>query len=271
MPGQSDARFCDSAAAEGEEAECAAAGASFCAVATSRRHLRLFSPAGIQTHLLVLPGAPVALAASGHSLAAVWHGGPPTAGGDQCLQYALYDVAEQRQLHAGPLPLCPGASLAWLGFTEEGQLASYDSHGELRLRSADFGGAWVAAFSAAAGMPPAAAFRGLAAGLLLRTSFTILCVPLSPQPYHTPSSLALACGLTSSTASIVLPCIPRPERRPPSIPPPLPLLPERKSTEQYWLVGLSAQELRCIVCANSSEPAVPSGKELVFVCLGREK
>ena len=51
----------------------------------------------LQTHLLTLPGAPVALAARGHQLAAVWHGGPPTAAGDQCLHYALYDVAGARQ------------------------------------------------------------------------------------------------------------------------------------------------------------------------------
>ncbi|KAI7839202.1 hypothetical protein COHA_007091 [Chlorella ohadii] len=114
---------------KGEEAECAAAGSSFCAVATSWRHLRLFSQAGTQTHLLTLPGAPVALAARRHQLAAVWHGGPPTASGDQCLHYALYDVAE------------------------------------------------------------------------------------------------------------------------------------RKATEQYWIVGLSARELQAIVCANSPEPAVPSGNQ----------
>ena len=59
--------------------------------------------------------------------------------------------AEQRQLHGGPLPLSPAASLAWLGFSEEGLLAAYDSEGELRLRSGDFGGAWVTAFSAATG------------------------------------------------------------------------------------------------------------------------
>lgn len=49
-----------------------------------------------QTHLITLPGAPVALAARGHQLAAVWHGGPPTAAGDQCLHYALYDVAGEK-------------------------------------------------------------------------------------------------------------------------------------------------------------------------------
>lgn len=35
---------------------------------------------------------------------------------------------------------------------------------------------------------------------------------------------------------------------------------ERKATEQYWVVGLSARELQAIVCANSPEPAVPSGE-----------
>lgn len=56
-------------------------------------------------------------------------------------------------MHGGPLPLSPAASLAWLGFAEEGLLAAYDTEGELRLRSADFGGSWVTAFSAAAGGP----------------------------------------------------------------------------------------------------------------------
>ena len=41
-----------------------------------------------------------------------------------------------------------------------------------------------------------------------------------------------------------------------------PLYPaERKSTEQYWLVGVSAKELQSIVCANAAEPAVPSGNQ----------
>lgn len=35
---------------------------------------------------------------------------------------------------------------------------------------------------------------------------------------------------------------------------------ERKATEQYWVVGLSGRELQAIVCANSPEPAVPSGE-----------
>lgn len=62
-----------------------------------------------------------------------------------------FSFAEQRQAHGGPLPLSPGSTLGWLGFSEEGLLAAYDSVGELRLRSELFGGAWVTAFSAAAG------------------------------------------------------------------------------------------------------------------------
>ena len=42
--------------------------------------------------------------------------------------------------------------------------------------------------------------------------------------------------------------------------PPFPVA-ERKSTEQYWLVGVSAKELQSIVCANAAEPAVPSGNQ----------
>ncbi|KAI3431740.1 hypothetical protein D9Q98_004782 [Chlorella vulgaris] len=171
---------------KGEEAECVAAGASFCAVATSKRQLRLFSQAGLQMHLISLAGAPVALAALGHQLVAVWHSAAPTASGDQCLQYMLLDVAEQRQLHGGPLPLSRAASLCWLGFTEEGLMATYDSEGELRLRAADFGGSWVTVFSAAA---------------------------------------------------------------------------ERKSTEQFWVVGLSARELQAIVCVNAPEPVVSTGMQ----------
>lgn len=66
--------------------------------------------------MISLAGPPVALAAHGHLLAAVWHAAAPTPSGDQQLAYAIYDVAEQREVAAGALPLSPGATLAWLGF-----------------------------------------------------------------------------------------------------------------------------------------------------------
>ena len=74
-----------------------------------------------------LPGRPVAVAAQGTLLAAVWHAGMPAAEGDQCLAYCVCDMATQASLHSGPLPLSAGTSLTWLGFSEEGLLAAYDS------------------------------------------------------------------------------------------------------------------------------------------------
>ncbi|GAB4823682.1 hypothetical protein N2152v2_010728 [Parachlorella kessleri] len=166
----------------GEEAECVAAGAVFAAVATSCRLLRIFSQAGLQRSVICLGGAPVALAGAGHLLAAVWHAAAPAPSGEQQLAYAIHDVAAQQELASGPLPLTPGSNLSWLGFSEEGLLASYDSEGELRMRSPDFGGAWVPLFSSAA---------------------------------------------------------------------------ERKGSERFWVFGVSAQQLQCIVVSGGEEPAVP--------------
>lgn len=61
----------------------------------------------------------------------------------------VLDVAGESMLHQGPLPLSPGASLAWLGFAEGSPLlAAQDTKGYLRLRSPQFGGAWVPVFDA---------------------------------------------------------------------------------------------------------------------------
>jgi chromosome transmission fidelity protein 4 len=74
-----------------------------------------------------LQGRPVAVAAQSSLLAAVWHAGMPTAEGDQCLAYSLACTATHAALHSGALPLSAGASLTWLGFSDEGLLAAYDS------------------------------------------------------------------------------------------------------------------------------------------------
>ena len=56
--------------AEDEEAECIAAGSSFCAVATSRRHLRLFSQAGTQVRVRLHAGS---VSGGGRNESALWH------------------------------------------------------------------------------------------------------------------------------------------------------------------------------------------------------
>ena len=68
----------------------------------------------------------MALAAKGQNLALVWHKGV-CQGRDQNLGVAVWDMAEQTQAWSGSLPLSPGATLTWLGFSEAGMLAAYDS------------------------------------------------------------------------------------------------------------------------------------------------
>ena len=81
-----------------------------------------------------LPGDPVALAAHGNALAAVWHAGPPTEDRTQTLDYAVFELAPLTQASAGRLPLSAGAALTWLGFGEAGQLAAYDTAVRTRVR-----------------------------------------------------------------------------------------------------------------------------------------
>ena len=52
---------------------------------------------GLQSFVMTLNGPAVALAAQGHLLAAVWHGSLPASTDDQSLQYAVYDISQQKQ------------------------------------------------------------------------------------------------------------------------------------------------------------------------------
>jgi hypothetical protein len=127
-------------------------GRSFVAVATSAQLLRIYSPSGRQLAALSLPGPAVALAAAGHALLAAHQAASPCweapEAGSQRLAYLLLDVARHAQLASGPLPLARGAPLAWLGFSEEGLPAAADGAGVVRLRTAEWGGAWVPVFDA---------------------------------------------------------------------------------------------------------------------------
>jgi len=161
----------------GEAPRCLAVGASWVAVATSRRLLRVYSLAGRQLAVSALPGDVVALAASGGGggqdgggdkdggqedegegdrLAVAWAEGPPEQGtgsgydGTQRLSVWVARVREGGLVGVGGgvggsaaaaqgapcrLPLSPGASLRWLGFSEpEGLLAAYDTAGVLRVK-----------------------------------------------------------------------------------------------------------------------------------------
>ncbi len=147
------------------------AGSTFCAVATSKHSLRIFSVSGVgsgdaqaftcmesnrmiqmtvtihefqkpqtqdeqeghcwmlgvQTGVMTLAGRPVAMAAQEDQLAVVWHTAMPAAEGDQALHYSVYCVSAQSVLHTGALYLSGGSHLSWLGFSETGLLAAYDT------------------------------------------------------------------------------------------------------------------------------------------------
>ena len=149
---------------DGEAVVGLAAGSSFSAVATSARLLRLFSTAGLQTACVAVPGDIVAVAAQGGALAVAFHAHAPAHPADQGLGLALFDGCAGTSVGPAstPLPLSRRATLAWLGFSEEGLLAAYDSAGVMRVRP--LGGlAAVGGSGAAAALATAPAAAGPAA------------------------------------------------------------------------------------------------------------
>ncbi|CAJ1975495.1 unnamed protein product [Sphenostylis stenocarpa] len=133
---------------EGEEVKVVALGAAWVAAVTSFNYLRIFSESGLQKHVFSLDG-PV-LTASGfiEKLAVVTHASDCLSSNDQMLEFIVFNIPQGTRLLQGRLPISPGSSLNWFGFSEEGQLCSYDSKGVLRSYTSQFGGRWVPLFSA---------------------------------------------------------------------------------------------------------------------------
>ena len=165
----------------GEEVVCIAAGATFVAVATSQRNLRFFSPSGLQTGLMTLPGAAVALTARGDTLAVAWHAGQPTPTGDQVMMVSEFAVHQQRLLLQRPLALSPSSTLTWFGYTEEKALCTYDSEGVLRVLSPEFGGSWCPVFAAGAERQGGEHFWVFAVSLRRNEVQCIVCAD-TPEP-----------------------------------------------------------------------------------------
>eukprot|EP00727_Mastigamoeba_balamuthi_P012645 m51a1_g8002 hypothetical protein (771) ;mRNA; r:153003-156327 len=116
----------------GEAVVAVVAGAAAVCVVTSRRLVRLFSLAGVERELFVLPGDVVAAAARGPAVALAYHAAPP-ADGSQNMAYLLVDVAgpAARTLASGPLALTRRSLLSWLGLGDDLTLYAYDSSGVL--------------------------------------------------------------------------------------------------------------------------------------------
>ncbi|KAE8125017.1 hypothetical protein FH972_019855 [Carpinus fangiana] len=133
---------------EGEEVKAVALGTSWVAAITSFNFLRIFTEGGLQKHVLSLDGPVVTASGLKDELAVVSHVSDCLPSNDQMLEFRVFNIANGTQPLRGRLPLTPGSHLTWFGFSEEGQLSSYDSKGVLRVFTSQYGGSWLPLFSA---------------------------------------------------------------------------------------------------------------------------
>ncbi|KAH6822323.1 transducin family protein / WD-40 repeat family protein [Perilla frutescens var. hirtella] len=112
---------------EGEEVRAIALGSGWVAAITSLNFLRIFTEGGLQRYILSLDGAVVTAAGYKDELAVVTHISPPLPTDEQILEFRVFNIAHGSQPLRGRLPLTPGSCLTWFGFSEEGQLSSFDS------------------------------------------------------------------------------------------------------------------------------------------------
>ncbi|CAL5073973.1 unnamed protein product [Urochloa decumbens] len=132
---------------EGEEVKAVALGAGWVAAVTSLNFLRIFTEGGLQMHILSVSGPVVTAAGHGDQLAIVSHASDCLPSGDQVLDVKVFNISERAQSLSGRLLLTPSSQLSWFGFSDNGQLSSYDSEGILRVFSSQFGGSWLPVFS----------------------------------------------------------------------------------------------------------------------------
>lgn len=136
---------------EGEEVKVVALGTAWVAAITSFNFLRIFTEGGLQRHVLSLDGPVVTASGFKDELAIVTHACDCLPSNDQMLEFRVFNISTGTQSLRGRLPITPGSHLAWFGFSEEGQLSSYDSKGVLRVFTSQYGGSWLPLFSASKG------------------------------------------------------------------------------------------------------------------------
>ncbi|RLM87745.1 WD repeat and HMG-box DNA-binding protein 1 [Panicum miliaceum] len=112
---------------EGEEVKAVALGAGWVAAVTSLNFLRIFTEGGLQVHILSVSGPVVTAAGHGDQLAIVSHASDCLPSGDQVLDVKVFNISERAQSFSGRLLLTPSSQLSWFGFSDNGQLSSYDS------------------------------------------------------------------------------------------------------------------------------------------------
>lgn len=191
-------------------------------------------------------------------------------------------MAAGAELAQGALPLTPGSTLVWAGFTPEGQLAAQDSAGEVRVAGLRWG-AWAPLFSAeagaAAGVCVADASRE---GVGSRGVTRHVCAP--SRPTHGGTGGAAHAGRAWPLAPVQGASAPaeRPSLLPGAIPgshashtsccfpsdahdehthahTPSHARTARQGGEHFWLVECGLREVQCVVLAGAEEPGVSVG------------
>ncbi|CAG2057194.1 unnamed protein product, partial [Timema podura] len=119
---------------EGEGALCVALGEGWLAVATDTRTLRIWTLCGSQREVVALPGPVLCLAGHKHKLIVVCHVGIGVAG-DQNVSYCVMNLIRGQMSPWQPLPLTPGSTVQWIGFSDEGTPFMMDSTGSVRMLS----------------------------------------------------------------------------------------------------------------------------------------
>lgn len=158
-----------------EEAVGVAVGDRFCIVGNNRRMIRIFSLSGLQVTVMSIPGDLVCTFAEGDIFGVVYHSGTPTAGGDQNLEMKTYSFSSGQVVMECRLSLSSSAHLAWIGFTDENAVATYDSEGILRVYSTDFGGSWVPIFDSSVERKGAESFWVFAVSMVSNEVQCIVC------------------------------------------------------------------------------------------------
>ncbi|GAA5991557.1 hypothetical protein JCM10908_005761 [Rhodotorula pacifica] len=98
-------------------------------VATSRNFVRFFSGAGLQKYLWNV-GEEVVTMAAAQDWAMIVH---RASGGGAALEYSLIDTDTFEVVQQGKVPVQQGATLSWIGFTDENIPVMYDSKGLLSI------------------------------------------------------------------------------------------------------------------------------------------
>ncbi|KAL6995003.1 hypothetical protein U1Q18_005137 [Sarracenia purpurea var. burkii] len=158
---------------EEEEVKVVALGTAWVAAITSLNFLRIFSEGGLQKNVLSLDGPVVTASGFRDELAVVTHASPSLSSSDQMLEFRVFNICNGTQSIRGRLPLTPGSYLTWFGFSEEGQICSFDSKGVLRVFTDQYGGSWLPLFSSGKVKKPEENYWVV--GLNDRKLFSVVC------------------------------------------------------------------------------------------------